>query len=113
MQEKRLKWGIKVPSTAPLTPSCEKGRRQGPVGRHWDRSEASPNLGLSVTHLGQRRSSDGRGPEPVGPGVDVGRETEQEAPLPGQPEGQGGKRGSWASRWLRARLASPPLAPEV
>lgn len=111
MWEKRLKWGIKVPSTGPPTPSCEKGRRQGPGGGHRGRSEASPNLGLSITRLGQRRSSDGQGPEPAGPGVDVGRETGQEAPLPGQPQGQGGQRGSWASRWLRARLASQPPAP--
>ena len=110
MQKKRLKWGIKVPSTGPPNPSCEKGRRQEPEGGHRGRSEASPNLGLSVTRLGQRRSSDGRGPEPAGPGVDVGRETGQETPLPCQPQGQGGQRGSWASRRLRARLASQPPA---
>ena len=111
VQKKRLKWGIKVPSTGPPNPSCEKGRRQEPEGGHRGRSEASPNLGLSVTRLGQRRSSDGRGPEPAGPGVDVGRETGQETPLPCQPQGQGGQRGSWASRRLRARLASQPPAP--
>lgn len=55
---KKTQMGSLKCQAQPPPPSCEKGRRRRPAGGHWDRPKASPNLGLRVTHLGQRGVSD-------------------------------------------------------